>query len=303
MINAGISNTISDLKGAGYHGKKTEMAIDNFILYKSSVRTTENVALTIQGAEDWLQFHYQLSGETKTWIVEEKKEIAIGPNSFNILFQKHGDCEVRFPKETVYESFGFRVDPNYFVHSFLRDFNELAAIKSAIENETLFYIDRNYASLDVKTRDIIAKITDNPYQGDLQTVYIQHKLIELIFHSIPILRKNKSRLLDKSQVKTETLSKVKEFIMSNLDTRLSLNSIAREVVLNEYTLKTRFKELYGQSVIDFCIEMRLKRAFKEIQTTDKKITSIAYDTGYSSVGNFSNAFYKRYGFRPSELRK
>ncbi|NAY93017.1 helix-turn-helix domain-containing protein [Muricauda sp. JGD-17] len=35
----------------------------------------------------------------------------------------------------------------------------------------------------------------------------------------------------------------------------------------------------------------------------KKITSIAYEAGYSSVGNFSNAFYKRYGFRPSDLRK
>ncbi|MGD1945468.1 MAG: hypothetical protein ACFB0A_04170 [Croceivirga sp.] len=33
------------------------------------------------------------------------------------------------------------------------------------------------------------------------------------------------------------------------------------------------------------------------------MTSIAYDIGYSSVGNFSNAFFRKFGFRPSQLRK
>ncbi|NAY93016.1 AraC family transcriptional regulator [Muricauda sp. JGD-17] len=70
--------------------------------------------------------------------------------------------------------------------------------------------------------------------------------------------------------KTDNLLEAKEFIIWNLNKKLSLKIIAREAGLNEYTLKTKFKEIFGQSVIDFFIDLKLKRAFGEIQETDKK---------------------------------
>ncbi|WP_190809853.1 AraC family transcriptional regulator [Flagellimonas sp. S3867] len=302
-MNKRSSRVIKNLKGEDYHGKRVEIALENFLLYSSGLRTSEAVEFTVDGADDWLQFHYQLSGKTNTLIVEENRTIGIDSNSFAILYQKRGCCKIKFPKNCVYQSFGFRVDPKYFVHSFLKDFKELTPIKKAIENNSLFYLDKKYASLDTKTREIINEILENPYQGSLYEVYVKHKLVELIFYSIPVLRENAEKLSPEKPVKRENIEKARDFMVSNLDEKLSLKIIAKHAGLNEYTLKTEFKEQFGQSVIDFFIELRLKRAFDDIQHSDKKITAIAYETGYSSVGNFSNAFFKRYGFRPSELRK
>lgn len=297
-----FEKNVIDLNGEGYHGKKVETVLDDFLIYNSSIRTSDAVEFVVNGADNWLQFHYQLSGNTNTLVVEKKEQIAIGPNSFTVLYQKQGCCKIRFPEECVYESFGFRVDPEYFVFSFLKDFKELQPIKKAIENDSLFYLDKEYASLDLKTRGIISEILENPYQGSLRDVYMKHKLIELIFYSIPVLREN-AQLIKPKPLQKENIARAKAFIESNLDKKLSLKIIAKHAGLNEFALKTGFKEEYGQSVIDFFIALRLQRAFKDIQNSDKKITAIAYETGYSSVGNFSNAFYKRYGFRPSELRR
>ncbi|WP_420604072.1 helix-turn-helix domain-containing protein [Flagellimonas sp.] len=297
------SKVVKNEEGRGYRGKRMEAELENFLIYSSSLQTSEAVEIVVEGADNWLQFHYQLSGKTNTLIVEEDRIVEIDSNSFAILYQKKGCCKIRFPDNCVYKSFGFRVDPEYFVHSFLKDFQELTPIKRAIENNNLFYLDKKYASLDVKTREIIHEILENPYQGNLYDVYVKHKLIELIFYSIPVLRENAKKLSPKKPVKRENIERAKDFIVSNLDQKLSLKIIAKHAGLNEYSLKTEFKEQFGQSVIDFFIELRLKRAFEDIQGSDKKITAIAYEAGYSSVGNFSNAFFKRYGFRPSDLRK
>ncbi|TMU54801.1 helix-turn-helix domain-containing protein [Flagellimonas algicola] len=294
---------VKTLEGKGFRGQRTEKELENFLLYNASLRTTEPVEFVVDGADNWLQFHYQLSGDTNTLIVEKEMIVPITSNSFAILYQKKGCCKIRFPKDCVYESFGFRVDPKYFVDSFLKDFKELVSVQQAINNDSLFFLDKKYAALDSKTREIIQEILNHPYQGSLSDVYVKHKLVELIFHSIPVLRENAEKLLEEKPAKREHIEDAKAFIAANLDQKLSLKVIAQHAGLNEYTLKREFKKEYGQSVIDFFIDLRLKRAFEDIQNTDKKITAIAYEAGYSSAGNFSNAFFKRYGFRPSELRK
>nr|WP_299383065.1 AraC family transcriptional regulator [Allomuricauda sp.] len=291
------------LEGKGFAGQRTETELERFLLYNANLRTTEPVEFVVEGADNWLQFHYQLSGDTTTLIVEKEMLVPISSNSFAILYQKKGCCKIRFPKNCDYKSFGFRVDPDYFVDSFLKDFKELDPIQQAIKNDSLFYLDKKYASLDSKTRDIIHEILNHPYQGSLSDVYVKHKLVELIFHSIPVLRDNAERLLQEKPAKKKHIERARIFIQNNLDQKLSLKVIAKHCGLNEYALKREFKKKYGQSVIDFFIDLRLKRAYDDIQGTDKKITAVAYEAGYSSVGNFSNAFFKRYGFRPSELRK
>ncbi|MEO0573109.1 MAG: AraC family transcriptional regulator [Bacteroidota bacterium] len=291
------------ISGDGFEGEKTEITLENYVAYFSKVTTKKEIELRVDGADNWLQFHFQLSGRTNTVLVKENRDICIEPNTFTILYQKKGSCLIQFPRNSRYQSFGFRADPEFFSNSFLKDFGELSSIKEAILNQKMFHLDKTFSSLDLKTREIISTIINNPFEGPMEEAFVENKIVELIFYSIPELRKRNQQSIASNENFEEEIQKAKTFIDNNIDKKLSIERIARISGLNQYTLKTKFKEYIGQSVIDYYIESKLKRAYHDIQDTNKKITSIAYETGYSSVGNFSNAFLKRYGFRPSRLRK
>ena len=291
------------LNGNGYVGEKTEIDLENFIVYNSWLETEKPLEIEVRGADDWLQFHYQLSGSTSTVLVEKGGTLKIGPNSLNVLYQKRGTCMIHFPENCNYKSFGFRVDPDYFSRSFLSDFKELSSMRKAIENENVFHRDKEYTALDLFTRKIIKSILENPYKGSLEQAFMENKIIELIFHSIPSLRQRPESATGDKAFYREKIKKARSYIEDNLDHRLSLSSVSEYVGVNQYVLKTRFKESNGQRVIEFYIDLKLKMAYDKILNTDEKITSIAYDIGYSSVGNFSNAFFRKFGFRPSQLRK
>ena len=177
-------------KGEGFEGEKTEIFLENYTAYNSKVVTEQEVEFQVSGAENWLQFHYQLSGRTNTFIVTEARNVVIEPNTFTVLYQKKGSCHIQFPANCLYESFGFRVDPGFFTSSFLTDFSELAGIQDAILEQKLFYLDKKYSGLDIKTREIITSIIHNPYDGTMEEAFIENKIVELIFYSIPALKKN-----------------------------------------------------------------------------------------------------------------
>lgn len=292
-----------DLVGDGYTGNKEELRINDFLIYFTRLQTSKKVVIYKEVEEEWLQFHFQLAGKTKTIVADDVKEIIINPNTFTIIYEKLGDCSIHFPKNCNYESFGFVIDPDYFLNSFLKDFEELQSLKAVIETNDEYFLDQEYALLDFKTRKIINDIKNNPFTGNLKEVFIEAKLIDLIFHSIPLLREKTKKAIQFTGASKQRIIEAKEYILKNQHKRLSIKEIANAVGLNQYFLKTKFKDAFGKSVVDFCIELKLERAYNEIQNTDNKITFIAYEVGYSSLGNFSNAFYKKYKIRPSTLRK
>lgn len=292
-----------DLIGDGYTGHKEELTINGFLIYFTRMQTFEKVVIYKEVEEEWLQFHFQLAGRTRTIVADDVKEIIIKPNTFTIIYEKLGDCAIHFPKNCNYESFGFVIQPEYFLNSFLKDFKELQSLRAVIETNDEYFLDQEYALLDSKTRKIINDIKHNPFSGNLKEVFIEAKLIDLIFHSIPLLREKTKKTIQFTDASKQKIIEAKEYILKNQHKRLSIKEVANAVGLNQYFLKTKFKDAFGKSVVDFCIELKLERAYNEIQNTDNKITFIAYEVGYSSLGNFSNAFYKRYKIRPSVLRK
>ncbi|SHG29518.1 helix-turn-helix domain-containing protein [Flagellimonas flava] len=292
-----------NLQGEGYQGHKEELEVNGFLVYFTKLQTSQKVVIYKEVSEEWLQFHFQLAGNTRTVVADLIDNIEIKPNTFTVIYERLGNCAIHFPKNCNYESFGFIVKPEYFLNSFLKDFKELRDLRRVIEMNDEYFLDQGYALLDSNTRKIIQDIKQNPFTGNLREVYIEAKLIDLIFHSIPLLRERTSQELQNTDDSKQKILEAKDYILQNQHKRISIKDVAEAVGMNQYLLKTRFKEIFGKSVVDFCIELKLERAYNEIQNTNDKITFIAYEVGYSSVGNFSNAFYNRFKIRPSALRK
>jgi len=99
------------------------------------------------------------------------------------------------------------------------------------------------------------------------------------------------------------VASAKEFILKNLDTKLTLADIAWRTGKGEEHLTRVFKRETGQSVFDYVREMRINRAKTYLFDTSLSLTKIAELCGFSSLSYFSQTFHQITGVTPSNYRE
>lgn len=84
---------------------------------------------------------------------------------------------------------------------------------------------------------------------------------------------------------------------------ISVNSIAAGLFLNRDYISHVFKDETGYSVMAYVISLRINRAKLLLAETDRSITDIATECGYTDFTYFSKQFKKHTNMSPSKFRK
>lgn len=92
------------------------------------------------------------------------------------------------------------------------------------------------------------------------------------------------------------------YIHSHCQDGITVKSVARHVGTSEALLRLRFRTTHGKSVRDVILESKLEAAKSLLKKTDKPITRIAEECGFSSACRLSHFFIERTGRSPREWR-
>lgn len=110
--------------------------------------------------------------------------------------------------------------------------------------------------------------------------------------------------LRNSSIDMEYVSKIKEYISSNIDNQISLNSVADHFKMNTSYLSTFFKEASGMNFSDFVVNKKLEKAAELLLSPNAlDINKIADIIGYSNTTYFTKLFKEKYGMTPLQYRK
>ena len=101
----------------------------------------------------------------------------------------------------------------------------------------------------------------------------------------------------------EWLHKAMSFIEDNYSQDISAKDVAKECLMSYNYFTTRFKKLLGRSFSSHLNSVRLRHAENALISTDKNITEIAYDSGFSSTSYFISMFSKHKQMTPQNYRK
>lgn len=100
------------------------------------------------------------------------------------------------------------------------------------------------------------------------------------------------------------IDKLLEIIKLNMDnTDFNIAKLSKEVGLSHSALYRKIKALTGESISEFLLSTRLKIALELLKKNTLTISEVGYMTGFSSPKYFSTCFKKKYGKRPSDLRR
>jgi AraC-like DNA-binding protein len=106
-----------------------------------------------------------------------------------------------------------------------------------------------------------------------------------------------------SIVEIETLEKALAFIHETYLERSSLSDVAALVGMSDSAFSRFFKKHTGNTYSNHVISLRLLMARKLLTETERPVTDICYETGFSNISNFNRAFLQRIGMTPSRYRR
>ena len=85
--------------------------------------------------------------------------------------------------------------------------------------------------------------------------------------------------------------------------RVTLDFLSREFFINKEILKTKFKEIYRDTVYNFHLRMRIEQSRLLVTSTKKPLKEIAATTGFNCYASFHRTFVKHHQVSPKILRK
>ena len=96
--------------------------------------------------------------------------------------------------------------------------------------------------------------------------------------------------------------KLRDFIEQNMsDSELGVENIGAELGLSRVQLYRKVKALTGQSPVELLRTARLHKARRLLQGSDKSISEIAYEVGFTAPSYFTKCFKDEFGVSPSDL--
>ena len=149
-------------------------------------------------------------------------------------------------------------------------------------------------------QDIVDQVFHINYKGKAKMMFFRSQMTSLLAHFFGQL----STMHDKPmpQIERDKLMLAQEILTSNLETPPSLTELSKEIGMNTYKLKKNFKEFFGVPVFKYLQNERLTLAHNMIRNQETTVQEAAWHVGYDSLSSFSNAFEKKFGYRPSQIK-
>ena len=124
---------------------------------------------------------------------------------------------------------------------------------------------------------------------------------DLALSPVDHLRDERVRSVSSDNYPTDRFADLVAWIVRNLDSDLSVETLARRACICPTHFSKAFKSVFGEPPREFVENLRLNEARRRLSKRQKTLQSVATSVGFTSSDAFQRAFQKRFGTRPSRL--
>ena len=99
------------------------------------------------------------------------------------------------------------------------------------------------------------------------------------------------------------IARFKEVVEARLeDSEISIEDLASDMNLSRVQLYRKVKNITGSTPVELLRTARLNRSYQLLVTTDRSVSEIAYQVGFTAPSYFTKCFKEAYGMLPGEVR-
>lgn len=279
----------------GYYSVKKDTISDDIVVFKNSVYAKDDIKVSqieecVEDFSGSLYINIIINGSLlaninnhKSFLYEKSKTIIYSVEDIS------GDFQMQ--KDMKFSSLGITLTRDFFKKNALDfdKFKKANILKNTISNP--------------RTNLLAKEAFSSPYLGSLDDIYLQSKILEIIYLELLSLNETpKTREVKFSKIDMDALKKAKNILESSLECP-SIQELSRKVALNDFKLKHGFKRFFNQTPHQISLDYRMQIAKKLLEKGNLNATEISQKIGYKNPQSFSISFYKHFGIRPKDVRK
>lgn len=145
------------------------------------------------------------------------------------------------------------------------------------------------------------------YQEILSSHKTESYKYSLMYQILDILIENylvddSNSIISENYDTDEKLQQIIHYVHENYQDGISLSELAQKMYTSTSTLSRLFKKQTGTYFAEYVNEVRIHYAVIELLYTEKNITKIAMDCGFSNASALNKVFREIYGMAPTEYR-
>lgn len=184
------------------------------------------------------------------------------------------------------------LDANHLLDSFetnhfaIYNGNDLASIDE---------IEENIQKIETYVRD---------YTAESKEVELKLEVIQVLLKINNLQQETDLRNSVELGEKYAFVQEAVQYVQQNFQEKFNLNDVAEELNLSKSYLVHLFKELTGNTIMDYTMSYRLKQAMHMIMAyPEMKSKEICFRCGFENESHFSRYFKTNTGLSPREFRK
>ncbi|MBL7862714.1 MAG: helix-turn-helix transcriptional regulator [Cyclobacteriaceae bacterium] len=110
--------------------------------------------------------------------------------------------------------------------------------------------------------------------------------------------------LKSNPIEAAFLTRVNRIIHENMsNVKFDVNRLAELMNMSRTQLFRRLKPIIRQSASGYIRSLRLQKAKQLLETTEHRVSEVAYMTGFETPSNFTKVFVKAFGMKPSSISR
>ncbi|SEG28962.1 helix-turn-helix transcriptional regulator [Sphingobacterium lactis] len=288
------------------HFEEKCLHIEGIYIYFCRKTYLEDRNIKVSSSGPYIQVHFEVDNGTTHYKPNSASEIEIltGPGEYTFFHVPRLDGTLHFPKSDRAISVEIEISEKWLKQFFGPELNLLGEFgKKIISREMAIFMNSSFP-ITSELSIIIHKLYHTPVVGQIQKIYLESKLLELISLIIQQSASNiKPRNNNFSKYDQAKVQKVHALISDNIRISYSIEQLAEFGGMNRTKLQALFQAIYGKTIHEYVIESRMTLALSLLTKEGKhlKMQEIANRVGYSHYNHFSVVFKKFYGISPGKI--
>ncbi|MFL0252696.1 helix-turn-helix domain-containing protein [Clostridium neuense] len=269
-----------------------------YITYKKDMPVNVYCANIMEYPVHWhnsIEILYVLKGKFYVTIDSDKYELI--ENDIEIVNIDEAHSIVSRDKNNMI--LVFHIDPNFF-EKYYNDIQNMFFYTNITDDNG--QKGEEYDEL----RTFLARVTCEAVQRqDNYDEAIEDILVKILYHLINnfhYLTSEREDLREKEE-QLERYHRITKYIFNNYNDNITLQDIAEKEFLSTHYLSHEIKDTTGYSFTDLLNLTRVDEALKFLLDTDKTISEISEEVGFSHTRYFNKHFKIRFKCSPTQYRK
>jgi AraC-like DNA-binding protein len=129
----------------------------------------------------------------------------------------------------------------------------------------------------------LKQMLECPFQGVVKQMYLESKSVEVPALWLDQACSSNEQSTAPRVVEIERIHQAKDILLKQIDNPPSLLNLARQVGLNDCTLKRGFKQVFGTTVFGYLHQSRMQQARSLLLDQKCSVTEVAHKVGYRNL--------------------